>query len=310
MQKRDSRRLQKIYDASRLKEPYLNMSIFRRIYVYQNERVPIIALFTIGLLLYAGVAVMTQNTLDWTSILLATTVSTLYFIQIRLADEPKDFEHDEKYHSQRPVQRGLVTLKELLTAKRIVILLFILAVSFSGSVEILLLAVFQQAVFYVTQNEFFVRDWLRRHFFIYQISHYVQLLTLGWLTTSLLNIGDLGMHVLYFWYVVAMSAPIELSRTIGGRDSRVANDRYSHKLGVIPALLLFLLSVLLVVVYTFILVHDSGREIHPILIAVGVVAIVYACFRYLNSPTEKNALMLTVSAIIIYSASAGTLIVS
>ena len=42
---------------------------------------------------------------------------------LRIADEHKDFEEDSKYSSYRPVQRGLVTLRELRTIGIALILL-------------------------------------------------------------------------------------------------------------------------------------------------------------------------------------------
>lgn len=41
------------------------------------------------------------------------TSALLFFLQLRIADEFKDFEEDSRYRPYRPVPRGLVTLKEL-----------------------------------------------------------------------------------------------------------------------------------------------------------------------------------------------------
>lgn len=308
MQTREQGRLQKIYTESRLKTPFNRQTFAKRLFIYQNERVPIVALSLMGLVLYAGVGNMIESPINWGGVLLATVLSTLYFIQVRLADEPKDFEHDSRYHSGRPVQRGLVTLSELRLTKRVVILLFLITACLSGSATLVALAIVQQACAYITHREFYVREWLRRHFFAYQFSHYIQLLLLGWLTTTALGITDPAEHLLYYGYILAMSIPIELSRTIGGIDNKKAGDRYSHKLGAKIALAWFFVSAALVVIYTIILAQH-GPTTALLLLVPGLFAVAYSSLRYAHSPVSKNADILGLSAIILYFASAGTLTV-
>ena len=47
------------------------------------------------------------------ALLVAFVTSLLFFLQLRIADEFKDFEDDARYRPYRPVPRGLVTLREL-----------------------------------------------------------------------------------------------------------------------------------------------------------------------------------------------------
>jgi 4-hydroxybenzoate polyprenyltransferase len=49
--------------------------------------------------------------LDALSVAFAT--SLLFFLQLRVADEFKDFEEDSRFRPYRAVPRGLVTLREL-----------------------------------------------------------------------------------------------------------------------------------------------------------------------------------------------------
>lgn len=301
-------RLQNIYQKSNLKPPYNSRSLVRRLWVYQNERVPIIALFIMGWVLYAAVASATQQVFNWGQVLLATTLSTLYFIQIRLNDEPKDFEHDTRYHTGRPVQRGLVTLWELRNVRRAVVVLFLGVGGLSGSPTIVALVLAQQACAYLTQKEFFVRDWLRRHFIAYQLLHYSQLLLLGWLTTTVVGIDDINQHLLYYGYVLSMSMPIELSRTIGGIDDKAAADRYSHQIGTTAALTYYFTTVVVATVYTLVLSQQVIATSSLFLLVFGLLAIAYAALRYIHQPIVKNATILNISSIIFYLASTGTLL--
>ncbi len=310
MSKREQSRLEKIYKQSRLKPPYDKWPLLKRLWVFQNERVPIAALFIVGLLLNIAVAKLANHHIDWLPVIIATTLSTLYFIQVRLADEPKDFEHDNKYHPKRPVQRGLVSLGELSTTKRLVIGIFMIIACLTGSLTVVVFAVLQQAYSYLTHKEFFVRDWLREHFFIYQFSHYIQLPILAWLSVMVFGIEGFNEQLLYFGYILAMSGPIELSRTIGGIDEKQAGDRYSYKLGTRTAIALFLALTGIVIGYTVILLQYSGNALSPILLVIGLLAVAWATLRYEHHPVVKNADILNGSSLIMYICAAGTLLIS
>ncbi len=309
MTKTEQKRLERIYKQSRLKPPYDTWRFIRRFWVFQQERVPIIALFAVGLVVTIGIAKVSHN-LDWTHVLIAALMSTLYFLQIRLADEPKDFEHDNKYHPNRPVQRGLITLKELARAKNSTIVIFMILACLTGSLAVVTLAVLQQSYSYLTRKEFFVRDWLRQHFFIYQYSHYAQLLILSWLSVTILRIQPLHEQLVYFGYVLAMIAPIESSRTIGGTDEKQADDRYSYKLGTHFALASFLGVTALAVGYTIFLIMRTDGGLNPILLVPGLLVIAWAAIRYEHNPITKNAEILNVASLIMYLCSAGTLLLS
>ena len=47
------------------------------------------------------------------ALVVAFVTSLLFFLQLRIADEFKDFEEDARFRPYRPVPRGLVTLREL-----------------------------------------------------------------------------------------------------------------------------------------------------------------------------------------------------
>lgn len=307
MPKIEQNRLKRIYTQSKLKTPYDKWSFARRFYVFQSERVPILALFIVGLALSAAVAKI-SGSFAWSTVLIASTMSTLYFLQIRLADEPKDFEHDNKYHPNRPVQRGLITLKELAIAKNISIIMFLLLACLTGSVVVIALAILQQCYSYLTRKEFFIRDWLRGHFFLYQYSHYAQLLILGWLTINILGINGLQEQLLYFGYFLAMIAPVESSRTIGGSDEKQADDRYSYKLGIYGAFASFLAVTTIMIIYTIFLLQHAGQSFNPIMLIVGTVITGAASIRYLHEPLTKNAVILNYSSVLLYLCATGTLL--
>src|SRR5262249_17923845 len=86
----------------------------------------------------------------------------LFFLQLRIADEWKDFEDDARFRAYRPVPRGVVTLEELRAiGLGGALVQFALALwSGFGLVPLLLLV---WAYMGLMTKEFFARQWLNAH---------------------------------------------------------------------------------------------------------------------------------------------------
>jgi 4-hydroxybenzoate polyprenyltransferase len=91
----------------------------------------------------------------------AFVTSFLFFLQLRIADEFKDFEEDAEFRPYRPIPRGLISLKELGV-------LFVVG----GAVQLGLALWLQPKLLYVLliawtylalmSKEFFVREWITK----------------------------------------------------------------------------------------------------------------------------------------------------
>jgi len=96
----------------------------------------------------------------------------MFFLQLRITDEFKDYEEDLKYRSYRPVQRGVVTLK---TLRKIGIA--------TVTIQIILAHVINPKIIYymmlvwiymfLMSKEFFIKKWLTKRILIYALSHVV-----------------------------------------------------------------------------------------------------------------------------------------
>src|SRR5215472_3413827 len=90
-----------------------------RWWIYQRERFPvfahgpIIAAFSLSAVSYSALLRGTHHLPGWQPSLVAFASSFLFFLQLRLAAEFKDFEEDSRYRPYRPVPRGLVRLRDL-----------------------------------------------------------------------------------------------------------------------------------------------------------------------------------------------------
>jgi 4-hydroxybenzoate polyprenyltransferase len=133
--------------------------------IYQRERFPLLAH---GLLIaaFSGSAVSfsfllrTETGLpSLTGFAAAFATSLLIFLQLRIADEFKDFDEDAKYRPYRPVPRGLVSLRQLAVIGIVAaVVQLTLALLLKPSLIFLLLVVW--AYLGLMSREFFVREWI------------------------------------------------------------------------------------------------------------------------------------------------------
>ena len=146
-----------------------------RWWTYQKERFPLaahgplIAAFSACAVSFSALLRHAPRP-GWEMYLVAFGVCLLMFLQLRIADEFKDFEDDSRWRPYRPVPRGLVKLSEL----RIV---FILAAAIQLALvlwlDARLLWVLGIAWTYLglMSVEFFCRDWLKARPVVYLLTH-------------------------------------------------------------------------------------------------------------------------------------------
>lgn len=160
-----------------------------RWWVYQRERFPvfahgvIIAAFSLSAVSYSALLRGNNHLPGWKPCLVAFASSFLFFLQLRLADEFKDFEEDSRYRPYRPVPRGLVSLRELawVWAGCIAIQLG-LALWLAPRLIILLALTWTYLV--LMSKEFFARKWLKGRPITYMVSHMAIMPLVDFYTTS------------------------------------------------------------------------------------------------------------------------------
>lgn len=147
-----------------------------RWWVYQRERFPIFAhgpiilAFSLSAVSYSALLRGATELPGWKPCFVAFANSLLSFLQLRLADEFKDFEEDSKYRSYRPVPSGLIKLRELAWIWIVCIALqLMMALWLSPRLVPLLLVTWLYLG--LMSKEFFVRRWLKSRPIIYMVSH-------------------------------------------------------------------------------------------------------------------------------------------
>jgi 4-hydroxybenzoate polyprenyltransferase len=156
----------------------LPASIFGKWWLYQRERFPLlghglpVAAFSFSAVCFSR---LLRGGDDWPhgeSALVAFLTAFFFFLQLRIADEFKDYEEDSRYRPYRPVPRGLVTLRELAWVwVGTAVLQFVLALWLAPSLALLLAGVWLYLV--LMSKEFFAAAWLKRRAVIYMLSHMV-----------------------------------------------------------------------------------------------------------------------------------------
>ena len=148
----------------------------RRWWVYQRERFPLVShgplilAFSFSAVAFSWMLRSSPGWPDARSAVVAFASCGAFFLQLRIADEFKDYEEDARYRPYRAVPRGLVTLRELGG-------LFVLggalqlglALWLDTRLLVALLVVW--AYLALMSKEFFVAEWLRERHLLYMVSH-------------------------------------------------------------------------------------------------------------------------------------------
>ncbi|MBA2602979.1 MAG: UbiA family prenyltransferase [Acidobacteria bacterium] len=148
----------------------------RRWVVYQRERfplaghAPLVAAFSASAVCFSALVRGHVAFPRPGALVVAFITSLLFFLQLRIADEFKDFEEDSRFRPYRPVPRGLVSLRELAWVGILAAAVQLgLALWIAPSIAWLL--VFAWVYLALMTREFFVPRWLKAHPVLYIASH-------------------------------------------------------------------------------------------------------------------------------------------
>ncbi len=153
-----------------------NAGLFRRLYIYQKERFPLIGhgllilAFSFSAIAYSRTCRGIENFISLPVFAGAFFISFTLFALLRLSDEQKDKEDDAQFRPQLPVPRGLVTLAELSRITWIIIAAQVAAILLLFPKMLVFYAVILLYL-YLMRHEFFIAAWLKKHQFWYVISH-------------------------------------------------------------------------------------------------------------------------------------------
>src|SRR4051812_33549216 len=246
-------------------------SLFSRWWIYQRERFPVIAhgvliaAFSSSAVSYS--ALLRGQRPRLASIGVAFVTCFLFFLQLRIADEFKDFEEDSRWRPYRPVPRGLIKLRELGV-------MFGMAAVIQLGLALLLdwrLAGWLGLVWVylaLMSKEFFVRDWLKSRPFTYMWTHMLIMPQIDFYATATDRIsttsGPPRGVMLFLWVSFFNGMVIEIGRKIRApQDEEQGVDTYSRIWGRTGAIAAWLVAILLTAAFALM----AAWRIHSFLVA-------------------------------------------
>lgn len=153
----------------------MTRSVFSRLWIYQSERFPLVK--TAPLLAAFSAASISVSALlagrslpHWSAFLVGFIIAMALFFQMRVCDEYKDLADDQKFRPTRPIPRGLVSLRLIITLGVASLPIAVLAAWMWEPALLLLLALTWVWLAAMTA-EFGVPVWLKSRPVLYLVSH-------------------------------------------------------------------------------------------------------------------------------------------
>jgi 4-hydroxybenzoate polyprenyltransferase len=248
----------------------------KRFYVYQNERFPIVLLVLSLLPATLSSAAVVYPLVSVHHMILAAIASLVYIFHIRVNDEERDFEHDSVHHSKRPLHRGDISLNDLKILNAIGICIFVLIATLSGT-QAILIGLIMITYSYVAKYDFFCKEKIRNHFFIYNIAHIVQILLMQIFVYAVIarTIPFSSLLLVHFLFTMTGTIIFEFARKVKiPGDDGTGKDTYTHHIGFNKSLTVYSgLSLLNTALFSLILVLINHGTLILVYIFVAVIAI-------------------------------------
>ena len=291
-------------------EERISANIFARFWIYQAERFPVIGH---GILIAAfsfsaiSFSTLLRGHVEWPgagTVLVGFASAFLFFLQLRLADEFKDFEEDSRYRPYRPVPRGLVSLRELGVLGLLTAMIQLgLALWLEPALVPLLLLVW--AYLALMSKEFFVRDWLKAKPITYMWTHMLIVPLIDLYTTAVdwRVAGENVPHSGLAWFLVVSffnGIVIEIGRKIRApQDEEQGVETYTALWGRRKAILAWLGALFFTAISAWLAAREIGFA-GPVswLLVILLVAAIAIGVRFLYLPiTSRAKLIETMSGV-------------
>jgi UbiA prenyltransferase family len=274
-----------------------------RWWIYQRERFPVaahgalIAAFSFSAVSFSSLLRNHPGFPSAASIFTAFATAFILFLQLRIADEFKDFDEDFRYQPERPVPRGLVKLRELgVIAVAGAVLQLVCALSLAPSLVFLLILTW--AYLGLMTREFFVRAWIRERPITYLWSHMLIIPLADFYATACDWRGaGVAPPSGLFWFISVSffnGVVLEIGRKIRAPGEEKDGVRtYSRLWGRLQAVLAWLGALLISAICAALASAKIGF-LQPLTIILGLLLSIAAflAWRFLSSSSRTGAKLL------------------
>ena len=268
-----------------------------RWWIYQRERFPVsehgplIVAFSLSAVSYSALVRGATHFPDAKSCLVAFLSSFLFFLQLRLADEFKDFEEDSRFRPYRPAPRGLVALRDLAWVWAGCIALQLMLALWLAPRLVVLLAI-TWLYLLLMSKEFFARRWLKARPVTYMVTHMAIMPLVDLYTTACdwIPHGFVRPPRVLLWFLMVSffnGTVIEIGRKIRApQDEEAGVETYSFLWGRSKAVIVWLS--MLVVTGTFAFLAARGISFAGptmIVLSSALAVAVFIASRFLRADT-------------------------
>ncbi len=223
------------------------LSLFaKHFYLYQKKRFPIfiLALSLFPAILSSGAVVTSYPAIP--AALMALVASIAYLLHIRVIDEHRDFHHDNIHHTDRPVQAGLISRKELEVIDMLSIAVLLLVAIVSG-VYACILAIIMLFYSYLAGREFFIGEKIRKYFFFYNAINLAQMLLMQLFVYVIFvsTVSFSRLVLMHFLFTTVGTVTFEFMRKlkVPGEDGS-GQDTYTWHLGFGASIIIYIILTL------------------------------------------------------------------
>lgn len=230
------------------------LPFFKKWNIYQSSRFPIlknmllVLAFSSSAVSYSAMSGGRIST-DISSYIVAFITCLLFFLQLRIADEFKDYEEDCMYRNYRPVPQGIITLKELKD-------LFIISCSiqllcaFLLNVKLIPFLLITWLYLFLMSHEFGVKKWLKAHPITYLLSHMIIMPLVDFYATATdwINHNSIPPDSLYWFIALSFfnGINLEIGRKIRSlEDEENGVETYSFLWGIKKASIVWISMIIL-----------------------------------------------------------------
>lgn len=278
--------------------PAVQQSPLQRAWIYQAERFPLLRT-AILLIVFTAASISVSAHLAgrglpslWTFIV-AALVALIVFFQMRASDEVKDHEEDCRYRPERPVPRGLVSLRSVVTIALLLgVPALLLALSITPWLLVLLALVWLWLA--LMGVEFFAPTWLKARPFVYLVSHMLIMPLIDLFVTGTEWLPYAPFPPDGLWLFLALSffngCVLEIGRKVWAPvNEREGVETYSGLLGFRTAALVWIAVAAAALGWLIAVGFAVGAP--GIIAAVGAAAfavVVTAALRFRANPTPKG----------------------
>lgn len=277
-----------------------------RLWIYQAERFPLLKTAVL-LAAFSAASINVSAFLSGRSLpgaatyVVAFVVLFVIFFQLRAFDELKDADDDRRYRPERPIPRGLVSLRFVLRLAAALVPIAI-AASWALSPWLLLPLAGVWAWLALMTAEFGVPDWLKARPMLYLVSHMLIMPLIDLYVTATEWLVRHGSPPSALWLFLALSfangCVLEIGRKLYAPESeRPGVETYSSLLGVRKAALLWIACLCL----SFALLVGVGLMVGaptPIALvgAFALAAVVAIAWRFIDAPTVASQKLVDTAA--------------